>query len=36
MCNLYSMTRNVDAIRRLFQVDQANDCTGNLPHLPGA
>ena len=35
MCNLYSMTRNVDAIRRLFQVDPAHDRTGNLPLLPG-
>jgi putative SOS response-associated peptidase YedK len=35
MCNLYSMTRNVDAIRRLFGVDVARDYTGNLPSLPG-
>jgi len=35
MCNLYSMTRNVDAIRRLFGVDPARDRTGNLPTLPG-
>ena len=35
MCNLYSMTRNVDAIRRLFGVAPANDHTGNLPALPG-
>ena len=35
MCNLYSMTRNVDAIRRLFKVDAAHDRTGNLPPLPG-
>jgi putative SOS response-associated peptidase YedK len=35
MCNLYSMTRNVDAIRQLFQVDPAHDSTGNLPPLPG-
>ena len=35
MCNLYSMTRNVDAIRRLFGVDVAHDHTGNLPSLPG-
>jgi putative SOS response-associated peptidase YedK len=35
MCNLYSMTRNVDAIRRLFQVDPLYDRTGNLPPLPG-
>src|ERR1700692_174831 len=35
MCNLYSMTRNVDAIRRLFKVDPHHDRTGNLPPLPG-
>jgi putative SOS response-associated peptidase YedK len=35
MCNLYSMTKNVDAIRRLFKVDSAHDRTGNLPPLPG-
>jgi putative SOS response-associated peptidase YedK len=35
MCNLYSMTTNVEAIRRLFGVDAANDCTGNLPAMPG-
>jgi putative SOS response-associated peptidase YedK len=35
MCNLYSMTKNVDAIRRLFQIDTAHDRTGNLPPLPG-
>ncbi|WP_316205310.1 SOS response-associated peptidase [Bradyrhizobium sp. SZCCHNS3004] len=35
MCNLYSMTKNVDAIRRLFGVDPARDRTGNLPTLPG-
>jgi putative SOS response-associated peptidase YedK len=34
MCNLYSMTKNVDAIRRLFRVEPANDRTGNMPHLP--
>jgi putative SOS response-associated peptidase YedK len=33
VCNLYSMTRNQDAIRRLFRV--AHDRTGNLPPLPG-
>jgi putative SOS response-associated peptidase YedK len=33
MCNLYSMTKNQDAIRRLFRVDR--DLTGNLPALPG-
>src|ERR1700736_961320 len=35
MCNLYSMTTNVEAIRRLFQVDASNDKTGNLPAMPG-
>ncbi len=35
MCNLYSMTKNVDAIRRLFKVDPTNDGTGNMPPLPG-
>jgi putative SOS response-associated peptidase YedK len=35
MCNLYSMTTNVEAIRRLFQVDASNDKSGNLPALPG-
>jgi putative SOS response-associated peptidase YedK len=29
------MTTNVEAIRRLFGVDAANDCTGNLPAMPG-
>lgn len=33
MCNLYSMTRNQDAIRRLFAFDR--DATGNLPSMPG-
>jgi putative SOS response-associated peptidase YedK len=32
MCNLYSMTRNQDAIRRLFKV--AKDSAGNLPASP--
>jgi len=32
MCNLYSMTRNQDAIRKLFGV--ARDLTGNLPAFP--
>jgi putative SOS response-associated peptidase YedK len=32
MCNLYSMTRNQEAIRRLFRVGR--DFTGNLPPLP--
>src|SRR5258708_37994532 len=35
MCNLYSMTKNVDAIRRLFKVHPANDRAGNLPPLSG-
>ena len=35
MCNLYSMTTNVEAIRRLFQVDPANDRAGNLASMPG-
>src|SRR5258708_21864312 len=35
MCNLYSMTTNVEAIRRLFQVEALNDRTGNLPSMPG-
>ncbi len=29
MCNLYSMTRNPDAIRQLFRIRQ--DMAGNLP-----
>jgi putative SOS response-associated peptidase YedK len=29
------MTTNVEAIRRLFQVDASNDKTGNLPAMPG-
>ena len=33
MCNLYSLTTNQEAIRRLFGV--ASDLTGNLPPLPG-
>lgn len=32
MCNLYSITRNQDAIRRLFNI--VNDTAGNLPPLP--
>lgn len=35
MCNLYSITANADAIRRLFGVAPAHDRTGNLPVLPG-
>ncbi|MBR0866300.1 SOS response-associated peptidase [Bradyrhizobium diazoefficiens] len=33
MCNLYSMTKNVDAIRRLFGA--LNSSVGNLPPMPG-
>lgn len=33
MCNLYSMTKNVDAIRRLF--GELNSSVGNLPSMPG-
>ena len=33
MCNLYSITTNQDAIRRLFGVTV--DSTGNLPPMPG-
>jgi putative SOS response-associated peptidase YedK len=32
MCNIYSITRNQEAIRRLFQVTR--DLTDNLPALP--
>jgi len=32
MCNLYSMTRNQEALRRLFRARRA--LTGNLPALP--
>lgn len=32
MCNLYSMTRNQEAIRRLFKVTR--DTTGNMPAFP--
>jgi putative SOS response-associated peptidase YedK len=35
MCNLYSITTNQAAIRRLFRVDPTIDSTGNLPPLPG-
>jgi hypothetical protein len=35
VCNLYSMTTNVEAIRRLFGVDAADDRAGNLPSMPG-
>ena len=33
MCNLYSVTTNQEAIRRLFRVDVDN--AGNLPPMPG-
>jgi putative SOS response-associated peptidase YedK len=33
MCNLYSVTTNQEAIRRLFGVER--DATGNLPSMPG-
>lgn len=33
MCNLYSMTKNVDAIRKLFAALKSR--AGNLPSLPG-
>ena len=33
MCNLYSMTRAQDAMRKLFGVK--HDRAGNLPSLPG-
>jgi hypothetical protein len=32
MCNLYSITRSQEAMRRLFRVKR--DLTGNLPSLP--
>jgi hypothetical protein len=34
MCNLYSMTKNVDAIRRLF--DALNSRVGNRPRCPAS
>jgi putative SOS response-associated peptidase YedK len=33
MCNLYSMTKTQEAMRRLFRAER--DLTGNLPPLPG-
>ncbi len=33
MCNLYSMTKNQDAIRDLFKVKK--DSAGNIPPMPG-
>jgi putative SOS response-associated peptidase YedK len=35
VCNLYSVTTNVEAIRRMFNVEASNDRTGNLPSMPG-
>ena len=32
MCNLYSMTKTQEAMRRLFKIQ--NDRAGNLPSLP--
>ena len=32
MCNLYSLTRPQDSLRRLFKIE--HDLTGNLPALP--
>jgi hypothetical protein len=34
MCNLYSITRSQEAIRRLFRIGR--DLTGNMPPLPGS
>jgi putative SOS response-associated peptidase YedK len=34
MCNLYSITRSQEAMRRAFRV--MRDVTGNLPSLPAA
>jgi hypothetical protein len=34
MCNLYSHTRAVEAIRRLFQVSAERDLLGNLAAQP--
>ena len=33
MCNLYSVTKGQEAIRRLFEVQR--DLTGNMPLFPG-
>jgi putative SOS response-associated peptidase YedK len=33
VCNFYSMTKNVDAIRKLFAA--LNSRVGNLPSMPG-
>lgn len=34
MCNLYSMTRAQDAVRRMFKVQGEFDLSGNLPSMP--
>jgi len=34
MCNLYSHTTNVEAVRRLFAVDRVDSSAGNLPAQP--
>jgi putative SOS response-associated peptidase YedK len=34
MCNLYSITRSQEAMRRIFRVKR--DLTGNFPGLPAA
>lgn len=34
MCNLYSHTKSVDAVRKLFEVPASRDHLGNLPPLP--
>ena len=34
MCNLYSITTNVEAIRRLFAIDRMGSGAGNLPAQP--
>jgi hypothetical protein len=34
MCNLYSITTKVEAIRRLFAVDRMDSSVGNLPAQP--
>jgi putative SOS response-associated peptidase YedK len=35
MCNLYSITKNQEALRRLFRVDASRDLLGNQPPMPG-
>ncbi len=35
MCNLYSMTRPQDAVRRFFSRTPLHDRSGNMPPLPG-